>query len=152
EEIKAASDQSNAQPKDLKEKLDQAWIKYFLLKNRIISASPGGDKYTARPSMDRLRNLRGLSSYKDTLFLEYAVSANQITLFAVTINPASYAPNIKTLRMPINSKDLSSKVEEFRRLLADRNPLFVDASRDLYNLLIKPAEAHLVGRKRICII
>jgi CHAT domain-containing protein len=151
-EIKEVSDQSNAQPKDLKEKLDQAWMKYFILKNRIISTSPGGDKFTARPSMDRLRNLRRLSGYKNTLFLEYLVSADQVILFAVTINPSSYAPSVKIFRLTVNSRELSSKVAEFHRLLADRNPLFIDASRDLYNLLIKPAEAYLVGRKRICII
>ncbi|MCI0665639.1 MAG: hypothetical protein L0220_31655, partial [Acidobacteria bacterium] len=149
EEIKAASGQSNAPPKDLKEKLDRAWMKYFLLKNRIISTKAGGDKYAARPSMDRLRSLRRLSGYKDTLFLEYAVSVDQVMLFAIAINPVSYAPIVKIFRLPVNSKDLSSKVANFRRLLADRNPLFADASRDLYNLLIKPAGASFVGKKRI---
>jgi len=152
EEIKVASSQSNTPPKDLKEKLDQAWLKYFLLKNRIISTRSAGGKYTARPSMERLKNLRQLSNYTDTLFLEYAVSAAQVMVFAVTINPVSYAPSVRIFRLPINSKDLSTKVESFRRHLADRNPLFANASRDLYNLLIKPAEAHLIGKKRLCII
>jgi len=152
EDLKVASGPSNTPPKDLKEKLDQAWLKYIVLRNRIISTRSEGDKYAARPSIDRLKNLRRLSDYKDTLFLEYAVSANQIMLFAIAINPVSYAPSVKIFRLPINSKDLSSKVANFHRLLADRNPLFADASRDLYNLLIKPVEARFVGKKRICII
>jgi len=102
--------------------------------------------------MERLKNLRQLSNYTDTLFLEYAVSAAQVMVFAVTISPVSYAPSVRIFRLPINSKDLSTKVESFRRHLADRNPLFANASRDLYNLLIKPAEAHLIGKKRLCII
>jgi CHAT domain-containing protein len=152
EEKKAASSQSNVPQKDLEAKLDQAWLKYFLFKNRIISTRSAGGKYTARPSIDRLKNLRQLSNYKDTLFLEYAVSADRVMLFAITINPVSYAPSVKIFRLPINSKALSSKVESFRRHLADRNPLFADASRDLYNLLIKRAESHLIGKKKICII
>jgi CHAT domain-containing protein len=93
-----------------------------------------------------------MSDYKDTLFLEYAVSAEQVILFAVTINPKSYSPSIKIFRLPIKSKDLSSKVTSFRLYLAERHPLFIRASRDLYKLLIKPVEAQLAGKKRVCII
>jgi CHAT domain-containing protein len=152
EEIKVASGQSNVPPKDLKDKLDQAWLKYALFKNRTIAAKSGGVKYTARPSVESLKDLRQMSDYKDTLFLEYAVSAEQVILFAVTINPKSYSPSIKIFRLPIKSKDLSSKVTSFRLYLAERHPLFIRASRDLYKLLIKPVEAQLAGKKRVCII
>jgi CHAT domain-containing protein/tetratricopeptide (TPR) repeat protein len=152
EEIKMTSSQPLAVQKDLRDELDRVWMKYIVLRNRIISARPEGDKYTARPTLANLKNLRQLSSYKDTLFLEYSVSAEQVTLFAITINPASYSPIIKTFRLPVKSDDLASKVASFRGYLADRNPLFAESSRELYDLLIKPVEAQLVGKKTICII
>ncbi len=153
EEIKVATtSQSTHPPMDLQKKLDQAWLKYIVLRNRIISVRSEGDKYTARPAIDSLKDLRRLSKYKDTIFLEYVVSEDQVKLFTITINPVSYAPIVKIFRLPIKSKDLSIKVANFRQHLADRNPLFAEASRDLYNQLIKPVEAQLVLKKRICII
>ena len=48
--------------------------------------------------------------------------------------------------------DLVKKANKFRQLMADRNPVYADLSRELYELLIKPAEGQLQGKRTLCII
>jgi CHAT domain-containing protein len=54
--------------------------------------------------------------------------------------------------LKITSDQLSERVNEFRRMLAERDLNYQDAARQLYDLLLKPAEEQLRGRKTLCIV
>jgi CHAT domain-containing protein len=54
----------------------------------------------------------------------------------------------------ITAKQLSERVDQFRSMLAERDLSYQDAARQLYDLLLKPAEEQLRGRKHFasCLI
>jgi CHAT domain-containing protein/Tfp pilus assembly protein PilF len=54
--------------------------------------------------------------------------------------------------LKITSDQLSERVNEFRRMLAERDLSYQDTARQLYDLLLKPAEEQLRGRKTLCIV
>ena len=54
--------------------------------------------------------------------------------------------------LKITENQLSERVDEFRRMLAERDLSYQDAARQLYDLLLKPAEEQLRGRKTLCIV
>ena len=54
--------------------------------------------------------------------------------------------------LKITSDQLSERVNEFRRMLAERDLNYQDAARQLYEVLLKPAEEQLRGKKTLCIV
>jgi len=48
--------------------------------------------------------------------------------------------------------ELTGKITQFHRIMADRNPVFAGTAHELYELLIKPAAQQLKGVTSLCII
>jgi len=72
-------------------------------------------------------------------------------IFAVTKPVDKADADVHLYTVAINRDELSRQVESFRRQLAERNLSFRDMAHNLYNLLIKPAEAQLRGKTNIVI-
>src|SRR5262249_30800871 len=59
---------------------------------------------------------------------------------------------VKVWPIEVKRRDLSLKVEKFRELLSTNHPGFRQFGRDIYDLLIKPAERYLNGKNTVCVI
>jgi CHAT domain-containing protein/Tfp pilus assembly protein PilF len=89
-----------------------------------------------------------------TAIVEFVVAEDKSYLVVLTRDRKSTAssPNITLYSLKITANQLSERVEAFRRMLAERDLRYQDTARQLYDLLLKPAEAQLRGRKTLCVI
>lgn len=93
--------------------------------------------------------LAGLDA--DTLYVGYTVTEDLTYTFAISPSGEEEIDlAIKTIE--IRRVDLRKKISYFHAQLAQRSLNFTIASRDLYDLLIKPIEIKLNGKRKICII
>lgn len=86
--------------------------------------------------------------------LEFVVADDKSYLIVVTSDHKTTAQPLKISLYPltITSNELSERVNEFRRMLAERDLNYQDSARQLYDLLLKPAEQQLRGRKTLCVV
>ena len=59
---------------------------------------------------------------------------------------------LESYEIKIRQADLAARTEDFRNLLAQRNPGFSASARDLYDLLLKPAHQQLEGKTDLVIV
>jgi CHAT domain-containing protein len=88
----------------------------------------------------------------DGAYLEYVVTKERVVLFTLTKSKSTNSPNLRVYPLAIRIEDLVGKVNEFHEMLANRNPLYPSAARELYALLLGPAEEQLRDISTICII
>lgn len=88
-----------------------------------------------------------------TAVLEYVVTDERTFLFLLARDSARRGRvNVRAWPIDVKRADLSLCVERFRELLSTNHPGFRQLGRDLYELLIKPAEPYLNGKKTVCMI
>jgi CHAT domain-containing protein/Tfp pilus assembly protein PilF len=89
-----------------------------------------------------------------TAIVEFVVTEQQSFLTVLTRDQKNTASplNITLYSLKITSTQLSEQVDEFRRMLAERDLRYQDAARQLYDLLLKPAEEQLRGKKTLCVV
>ena len=89
-----------------------------------------------------------------TAIVEFVVTEDKSYLMVLTGDYKNTASPLKiTLySLKITAKQLSEQVDEFRRMLAERDLRYQDAARELYDLLLKPAEEQLRGKKTLCVV
>jgi CHAT domain-containing protein len=97
-------------------------------------------------------DINQLTLNKDCAYLEYVVSKEQIYLFVLTNKTLRDGFDLKAYPLQIKSDDLVSKVDQFHQRLANRHPEFASLARELYGLIIGPADQQLKGVKTIGII
>ena len=83
-----------------------------------------------------------------TAIVEFVVAEDKSYLIVLTGNPLK----ITMYPVKITANQLSERVDQFRRMLAERDLNYQDTARQLYDLLLKPAEEQLRGRKTLCIV
>jgi CHAT domain-containing protein/Tfp pilus assembly protein PilF len=86
---------------------------------------------------------------RSTAIAEFVVADDTSYLIVLT--------NDRTLKISlypikITANQLSERVDQFRGMLAGRDLNYQDAARQLYDLLLKPAEEQLRGRKTLCVV
>ena len=82
--------------------------------------------------------------------LEYLVADDAILLFVFT--KQNNIVEFKTYRIAADRDGIGADISRFRQMLADRNVLFADASRKLYDALLRPAAAQLAGKTNLTIV
>ena len=87
-----------------------------------------------------------------TALLEFVVAEDKSYLILVTKDSKNSQPQITPYRLNITAKQLSEEVSEFRRMLAERDLTYQTKARQLYDLLLKPAEDQLRRKKTVCIV
>jgi len=84
--------------------------------------------------------------------LEFVVAEEKSYLLVVTKQLKDGAPQINLYTLDVTAKELSERIKEFRRMLSDRDLSYETTARQLYDLLLKPAEQQLLGKKALCIV
>jgi CHAT domain-containing protein/TolA-binding protein len=81
--------------------------------------------------------------------LEFVVSDEKTYLFVVT---KSATVQVNVFLLEIKEKELTDRIVRFREMLSNTNPRFSKPAHGLYDLLLKPAAAHLKGKTRLLIV
>jgi CHAT domain-containing protein/tetratricopeptide (TPR) repeat protein len=84
--------------------------------------------------------------------LEYAVTDDRTYMFVITNVQGKTAVNIRVYALPIKRAELAKQTEKFRQQLAGRDLGFHAAARQLYQLLLKPAQAQIQGKTNLIIV
>src|ERR1044071_1703082 len=89
-----------------------------------------------------------------TAIVEFVVAEDKSFLIVLTADRKNTASPLKIAlySLKITSKQLSERVNEFRRMLAERDLNYQESARQLYDLLLKPAEEQLRGKKTLCLV
>ena len=104
---------------------------------------------------------------RQTALLEYAVTESNVYLFVITGGQAgrtgatrgkfgvkAIEPAVVLTAYPLNIRgsELVGRVAQFQQLLATRDETFHQPARELYDLLMKPAEEQLASKTKLVII
>jgi CHAT domain-containing protein/Tfp pilus assembly protein PilF len=87
-----------------------------------------------------------------TAIVEFVVAEDKSYLIVLTADRKNSPLKISLYSLKIASKQLSERVNDFRRMLAERDLNYQESARQLYDLLLKPAEEQLRGRKTLCLV
>jgi tetratricopeptide (TPR) repeat protein len=154
-------------PATLQDQRRKARLAYADFLNRMYTLNPRLKVDRGALSPLKLEDARELTADPQSALLEYAVTETNVYLFVMTRGQnskiASGAGNLRTkpaesnvvLKVyPLNIKgsELVGRVAQLQQLLASRDEAFRQPARDLYDLLIKPAEAELGNKTRLVIV
>ena len=96
----------------------------------------------------------GLIQDAKTALVEYVVTDDKTYVFVITRRADTGTAKVgaKVYSIDIKRNDLAARVEAFRQQLASRDISFRRFARELYDLLLKPAQADLQGVTRMVIV
>lgn len=164
---------------NFEDRLKQARLEYEAYETRIYAAHP--ELKTQRGDAQPLSVDEAESLIPDaqTALLEYVVAQEKTYLFVLTratdTEPrADRAPQagsllravdatglnqklagpvvLKVFTIAISSTELARRVAQFRQIVAGNSLGFKEPSRQLYELLLQPAQKELAGKKAVCIV
>lgn len=133
-------------------KRDGARLEYESFQNALYSAHPDLNIRRGRVTALTLEGINELTPNKDVTYLEYVVTKERVYLFALTRNGSIDRPEVKVYTIAMKPEDLGRRVNQFHDTLAEMRPTYASAARELYALLIEPAEQQLRNAKTICIV
>src|SRR5262249_47420303 len=97
------------------------------------------------------QELGGLLPDGASALLEYVVTDDKVYLFVITRATGKAATDVRVYTLPVKRDELARQTDAFRRQLAARNLGFRASAVKLYDLLLKPAQAQLVGKTHLII-
>ncbi|MGE0128938.1 MAG: CHAT domain-containing protein [Blastocatellales bacterium] len=150
ERLKRSPEESRL--KHLAAQLDDARLKYAAFQNLLYASSPQSAFQRGQLRPLTLADLDGLALDSKAVFLEFVVTQEKVYLFILTRKDLQQRPDVTVHSIPVKRVDLAERVERFHRLMAERRSGFGALSRELYDLLIKPAELQIRGKTSLCII
>lgn len=152
---------SEARQSDLRNRLRSARSAYADFRQKVFSANPDlkiGRGELAPLKLDEIHSLLGDTS---TALLEYTITENNTYLFVLTADKlAAKAPqrkreteiNLKVYPLEVKHTELASRVRHFQGLLSSRADNFQEVARELYDLLLKPAEDQIGLKTKLVIV
>lgn len=130
----------------------EARLKYSSFQHLLHAAHPELLTQRGRLAALTLSDLSELSQDPQVAFLEYTVTRERVYLFVLTARRGEPGFDLRTHVIDLTAEELARKVGGFRRRLADRDLAFSAPSRELYELLLKPAAAEIAGKRALYII
>lgn len=87
-----------------------------------------------------------------TVFMEYVVMADKTYVFVLRPDPVEQHLEIRLLTIHKSRKDLAGLVDAFRHKLASLDLDFAGVSKELYELLLQPAQDLIRGSRNLLIV
>jgi CHAT domain-containing protein/Tfp pilus assembly protein PilF len=139
---------------DLNAKLAKARLNYEEFQSKLYAVHP--ELKVQRGQTRLLKSEEAVEVLPDgkSAVLEFLVTDEKTFLFVIT-KKADASKTIADLRaytLPVKRSDLIKYVEDFRQQLASRDIRFRASARQLYDLLLKPAQSQLQGKINIIIV
>jgi CHAT domain-containing protein len=143
---------------NLKARRDKARLAYESFQTNLYVAHPELKVHRGQtPSMIRPEDAAAVLPDDKTALLEFVVNEKTLHLFVLTKAEqtsagAAAAISVKVYTLAVTARQLATRIDSFRQMLAERNMEYQEPARQLYDLLIKPAEEQLRGKKTLCIV
>ncbi len=156
ERLKSKSDE--AKLKKLNENLKQARADYEKFQSYLFSIHPEMNLQRGEIPLLQLSEIENLLPDDKTAIIEYAVTDEKILAFVMTRNypPAtaggSDKAQLEVYQLPITRREIVPKVQNFRRLIVDKNLDYKESAKELYQMLIAPLAKHLKNRDNLIIV
>lgn len=132
---------------DLRNQLEKKRLEFEDFQTRLYAVHPELKVQRAEMKPISPEESAGLLPDNKSAVLKYVVADDKTFLFVLTKdNP------LKVYQIAIKQKDLNERAESFRAKLAKGDLDFQKQAQDLYNLLLKPAEAQLKGKTNLIIV
>ena len=133
-------------------RLDAARVDYRSFQDALYITHPNLRIRSGQTASLSTADLTGLTTDGDTAYLEYVVAKDGVSLLMLSKNKMTGSPEVKAYRLAVKPEDLNRKVNEFHDALAEQRLAYSTAARELYTVLIAPAEQQLRGVGTICIV
>lgn len=152
---------SEARRLDLRNRLQRTRAAYADFRQKTFSANPGLKISRGELAPLKLDDIRSLIADTSTALLEYTITENNTYLFVLTIDKtAARTPqgkrqteiNLKVYPLEIKRDELAARVRHFQQLLTSRDDNFHELSRELYDLLVKPAEDQIGLKTKFVVV
>src|SRR5262249_20636228 len=98
-----------------------------------------------------LTNIDNLLTDPTTAFVEYVVTDSKSYLFVLTKNQNDESPVLRAYPIALGGDEIAKRTRTFREMITTQSA-FADDARNLYDLLLKPAEQQLKGKASLCIV
>jgi CHAT domain-containing protein len=148
-----------ARVEELKAQLQKARLDYDAFRADLYAAHPELRVRRGEVQPFTLADAEGLLPDAQTALLEYVVGEEKTHLFVLTKRDgrasarADASPVVLVVyELNIGRKDLDARAAAFREQLASRALGFRGPARELYDLLLKPAQANLKGKTRLVVV
>jgi CHAT domain-containing protein/lipopolysaccharide biosynthesis regulator YciM len=136
---------------DLKARLQSLRLEYDAFRNKLYAAHPELKIKRGGAQIIRAEEAAQLLPDANTALLSYLVVDNTAYLFVITKAPDKAAVGLKTYILPVTRQALANLVSAFRQQIGARDPEFRQPARQLFELLLKPAQAQLQGKTNLVI-
>lgn len=137
---------------ELKASVEKARLEYEAFETGLYAAHPELKVHRGEAPIIKVEELTVLLPDAASALIEYAVTDDKTYLFAITKSPGKAKPEVRVYTLPIKRDELAMKTEAFRRQLATGDLGFRRSAVELYELLLKPAEAQLKGKTNLVIV
>ena len=135
---------------ELKAQIEKARLEYEDFQTRLYLAHPEIKVRRGQAPVIKSEELGAILPDAASAVLEYVVGKNQTYLFVATKGKAE--PDVCVYTLPIKRDELIKGTEAFRQQLAGRDLGFRVSAVQLYETLLKPAEAQLRGKSNLIIV
>jgi CHAT domain-containing protein/tetratricopeptide (TPR) repeat protein len=147
-----SSDAANTQ-----EQLDKLRLEYEAFQASLYAAHPELKVQRGQSQLLTPDEAAALLPDARTAVLEYVVTEDKSYLFVLRKDPAKSvndkaAVQLTVHTLNIKSSELAATTESFRQRVAERDLTVKQPARQLYDLLIKPAERELRNVRKLCIV
>jgi CHAT domain-containing protein len=149
ESIRPKPDQ--ARLTELKAELQKARLDFEAFQTNLYAAHPELRAQRGKAQPLRLEEAAALLPDAASALLEYVVTDEKSYLFAITKADEKMNVEVSVYTLPVKRDELARLTEGFRRPLADRDLSFRASARNLYDLLLKPAQRLLSGKSSLVI-
>ncbi|HKR14529.1 MAG TPA: tetratricopeptide repeat protein [Pyrinomonadaceae bacterium] len=146
---------------DLRERLRIARAAYADFRKKIFSANPSLKIGRGELAPLKLDDIGSLINDTSTALLEYTITENNTYLFVLTADRGTARPsqrkrpieiNLKSYRLDVRHDELLPRIRHFQDQLASRTDNFHELARELYDLLVKPAEDQIALKTKLVIV
>src|SRR5262245_44208605 len=132
--------------------LQKARLEYEAYETRIYAAHPDLRAERGGSEPLSLNEAGALINDSQTALLEYVVTQNRTYVFVLTKPNSTDPVKLKVYPIEVSARELATRVADFRQRLAGNSADFREPARDLYDLLLQPAQTELAGKPDICIV
>jgi CHAT domain-containing protein/tetratricopeptide (TPR) repeat protein len=145
----------------LRDRLHQARSAYGGFRQALYLKHPSLRVERGELAALKIEHLRPLITDGRTALLEYVITEANVYLFVLSAdetnrkiggNRSRSVISLKAYPLEINREGLGQRVTSLYELLITRDESFAAATRELYDLLIKPAADQLAGKTKLVIV
>lgn len=137
---------------NLHEQLEKARLNYEVFLAATYATHPELKVQRGEAPVIQAEDLSALVPNSQTALLEYVVTESKTYLFVISKGVSKSAAEVQVYTLLIKRDELAKQTESLRGQLAGRDLRFRTPARQLYQLLLKPAQAQLQGKTSLIIV